>query len=107
MGILDRLRAATPADFDRDLLDVLGLRPGQRFEVRDDTVTAGDETVRLEDVRAAMGLRPPGPAAASPPAPLPPGWWRARAVHSDAELDEARRALGLLPRRRVEIRDLE
>lgn len=49
MGLLEKLRSVTPADFDRDALEFLG--PDLRFSP--DGLSAGGETVGLADVQAA------------------------------------------------------
>lgn len=58
MSVLDRIRSATPADDDRPLEEVLGLKPGDRFGWDEQNLTVGDETVPIAEVLRAMGMEP-------------------------------------------------
>lgn len=75
-SLLDRLRAATPADLERSAAEVLGLRPGDAFRLSRDGLTVGAETVPLEAGLPEI-LRVLGPddedGQASVPVPVPPG----------------------------------
>ncbi len=52
------MRAATPADYGRDLLDVLGRQPGEEVRLDRNGLTIGEQTVSLAELRGvAMGLR--------------------------------------------------
>jgi hypothetical protein len=52
MTLTDRLRSATRADLDRDLLEFLGHRPGQPVHLDRKKLAVGDDAVPMAEVRA-------------------------------------------------------
>lgn len=77
MTLLDRLRAATPNDLDRDAADVLGLTTGTSFGIDRAGLTVGNETVPF-DVAAAEFAR-----VLQPPPFMPRDWPRSRITIAD------------------------
>ena len=54
MVLLDKLRDIHAQPADGDLLDYLGIRPGDPFRWDKDALTVGDETVPMGAARLAM-----------------------------------------------------
>lgn len=53
MKLVDRLRLLAAADPRGDLLEFLGVGRGE-FQIDQDTITVGDETISLADAKAAI-----------------------------------------------------